>query len=60
MISESIDHQLARELGVKPKMVRFYALRMIVELAEGKPMSPERQRELFNQASKTKTEALFE
>ena len=55
-----MDRKLGEELGVKAKMIRFYALRMIVELAEGEMMSPERQRELFNHASRVRTEAIFQ
>lgn len=51
MEKNKIDNQLAEELGITPKMVRFYALRMLTELAKGEQGSREEQTVLYNHSS---------
>ena len=58
-MSERIDDLLGDELGCKARMVRFYALRMIVELARGKQSPNPEQRILFNKASVKNLKKVF-
>ncbi len=43
-----MDKALSSILNKEPKMIRFYAVRMIVELALGKRLSKPEQHKLFN------------
>ena len=43
-----MDKALASILNKDPKMMRFYALRMIMEITLGKRLSKDKQRELFH------------
>ncbi len=57
---KSIGSLLGKAIKCKPKMVRFYALRMLVELANGKQLSPDDQHRLYNKASIMNTNEVFD
>lgn len=58
-MNNDIEAKLAKELGVKKKMIRFFALRMLVELDQGKPLNTEDQRRLYNQSSVVTVKKVF-
>ena len=59
MTTETLDALIGAELGCKAKMVRFYAIRMIHELARGKHLTNAEQRKIFNKSSRKNTEKVF-
>ena len=42
-----MDLAISSVMKKPPKMIRFYALRMILEISLGKRLSPDQQHELF-------------
>ena len=59
MENKKIESLIGAEIKCKPKMVRFYALRMIFELARGKPLTTPEQHALYNRASKANMDKMF-
>lgn len=52
MISiKELEGLLADELGVQPKMIRFYAARMAIEISTGRMLTNPEQRHVFNRSN---------
>ena len=47
-VASRFDRELGRVMGKGPKQIRFYAMRMIIELLLRERLSPEAQQELFD------------
>lgn len=54
-----IESKIGAELGISPRMVRFYALRMISELSKGRQIKNSYQRKIFSASSKKNMDKIF-
>ncbi len=48
---KELEGLLAEELGVDPKMIRFYAARMAIEISTGRMLTNSEQRHLFSRSN---------
>lgn len=48
----NLDEKMSKILGVSSRMVRFYAVRMIMEIVLGKQLTKKQGLELYNVVSK--------
>lgn len=44
------DLVLGKILGKDPRMIRFYAIRMVIELAMGRQLDPVEQRRIYEES----------
>ena len=59
MSGRIIEDRIGDELDISPRMVRFYALRMISELSKGRQIKNPDQRKIFNASSKKNMDLVF-